>query len=199
MRVHVLALGVALAAGAAVAACGGETDTTFGPPNGLVGRTPPAPSGGGSGSSSGASGGSSGSSSGSSGGSSGSSGSSSSGGGSGGDGGQMTQSCTVSWKTDIYPSFESTGSGTCASAACHGGTSAPTMVDNDPTTTWTNLSKYPINGVNVVGGTNPALECNLGITTPLCGLAQMPLAPGALGTNVLTAISTWSACGSPDN
>lgn len=192
-------------AGTAVAACGGETDTTFGPPNGLVGRSAPAPgqtSSSGSGSSSGGSGSSSGSSSGGSGGSSGSSGSSSgssSGGGSGGDGGQTTQSCSVSWKTNIYPSFESTGSGTCATAACHGGTNAPTMVDNDPTTTYNNLAKYPINGNNYVGGTTPAIECNLGITTPLCGLAQMPEAPGALGSNVLTAISTWVQCGSPNN
>jgi hypothetical protein len=198
MRVHALAFGLTLVM---AAACGGETDTTFGPPNGLVGRSPPVPgSSGGSGSSGGGSGSSSGSSSGgSSGGSSGSSGGSGSSSGSTGDGGQMTQSCTVSWTTDIYPSFETTGSGTCATAACHGGTNPPTMVDGDPTTTYNNLSKYPINGNDYVGGATPAIECNLGITTPLCGLAQMPEAPGALGSNVLTAISTWVTCGSPDN
>jgi hypothetical protein len=111
----------------------------------------------------------------------------------------MTQSCTVSWATDIYPSFESTGSGTCASAACHGGTDAPTMVDNDPTTTYDTLNKYQINGENYVGGTSSAILCSLGITMPVCGTAQMPEAPGILGSAVLTQISTWVQCGAPDN
>ena len=99
--------------------------------------------------------------------------------------------------------FESTGSGQCATGACHGGTNAPTILDNNPATTYTNLKAYSINGnplINV-GNTNPAdssLECDLGITQPVCGLGQMPQAPGALGANQWTSIDTWVKCGSPE-
>jgi hypothetical protein len=215
MRVAVLALGAAVIGGLVVGACGGESDTTFGPPNGLVNQRPPAPgtatgsssgssSGGSSGSSSGSSsGGSSGAS--SSGGSSGSSSGGADGGSSGGtDGGTTTQSCTVSWKTQVFPLFESTGGGTCGTSACHGGASAPTILDNDPATTYTNLSKYSINGKTLIvpADTNPAdgtLECNLGMVTPVCGLQQMPQPPGALNSAQRTTIDTWVRCGAPNN
>lgn len=105
----------------------------------------------------------------------------------------------MSWTTAIFPNLESTGSGTCGNSACHGGTNPPTIVDGDPTTTWTNLSKYMINGAPYVGATNAGIECNLGITTPLCGLVQMPEAPGTLSASVQTSIQTWVACGALDN
>jgi len=215
MRIPVIFLGVALVGSAVVAACGGEVDTPFGPPNGIVGRSAPQPgnpggsSGSGSGSSSGSSSGSgsgSGSSSGGSGSGSGSGGDagSGSGGGDAGDGGQMTQNCTVSWKTQVFPLFMSTGPGQCASAACHGGTNPPTIADNDPATSLQNLQKYTINGKQYVatGSTDPAgssIECNLGMVTPVCGLAQMPEAPGALDAAQRTTIDTWVKCGAPNN
>ena len=133
---------------------------------------------------------------------SGSSGSSGSGGASdAGDAGGPTGDggCSVSWTTDVFPNLESTGSGTCGTAACHGGANPPTIVDNDPTTTWKNLDAYQINGAPYVGATNAAIECNTGITSPVCGLLQMPEAPGTLSATVRTAISTWVACGAPNN
>jgi hypothetical protein len=200
MRVHVLLLGLGMVGGAVGAACGGGPETTtFGPPNGLVKVSAPQPttSGGSSGSSSG---GGSGSSSGSS--SGGSSGAAGDGGG-GGEGGS-SGACAVSWKTTVFPYFESTGPGTCGSQACHGGTDSPTIVDGDPATTFTNLTKYTINGLNYIatGNTTPAdsaIECNIGITTPACGIAQMPEAPGTLDAAAKTNITTWLACGAPEN
>jgi hypothetical protein len=205
MRVHFLALGLAVVGGAVAAACGGETQPNYGPPNGLVGVTPPTPgtgSGSGSGSStSSGSGGGSGSSSGtasSGGGDGGSSGASSSGGGDGG----INANCTVSWANTVYPSF--TTDGMCSTAVCHGGTNAPTINANDPTGTYTTLTKYTINGKAYIaaGDTNPAdsaIECNMSITTPACGIAQMPEAPGALNATDRTNLETWLACGSPNN
>jgi hypothetical protein len=78
------------------------------------------------------------------------------------------------------------------------------MIDGNPGTTYTNLSHYSINGMMVfaVGNTNPAqsaIECNIGITTPLCGLAQMPTPPGTLDATARTNITTWLACGAPNN
>jgi hypothetical protein len=110
----------------------------------------------------------------------------------------------VSWATTIFPYFESTGSGTCATQICHGGTNAPTIVDGDPATTYTNLTTYTINGLHYLaaGQTNPAqssIECNIGITTPACGIAQMPEAPGTLDATARTDITTWLTCGAPNN
>jgi hypothetical protein len=78
------------------------------------------------------------------------------------------------------------------------------MVDADPATTYTNLSKYTINGKALIvpNDTNPAdstLECNLGIVNPICGLQAMPQPPGALGAAQRTTIDTWIKCGAPNN
>ena len=78
------------------------------------------------------------------------------------------------------------------------------MVDGDPATTFTNLTKYTINGLYYIdtGNTNPAnsaIECNIGVTTPACGIAQMPEAPGQLDATARTNIATWLACGAPNN
>jgi hypothetical protein len=110
----------------------------------------------------------------------------------------------VSWPATIFPYFESTGSGECGTQSCHGGTNAPTIIDGNPATTYTNLTTYSINGLHYLaaGQTNPAessIECNIGITTPLCGLAQMPTAPGALNATARTDITTWLTCGAPNN
>jgi hypothetical protein len=204
MRVSLLALGLAIAGGIVAAACGGETDTTFGPPNGIVGKSAPtvgSTSGSSSGSGSGSS--SSGSSSGTASGGGDGGGSGGGDGGGGGEGG-VSANCTVSWSGTIFPYFESTGQGTCGTQLCHGGTNAPTIVDGNAATTFTNLTTYTINGLNYIatGNTNPAssaIECNIGITTPACGIAQMPEAPGTLNATARTNITTWLACGAPNN
>ena len=204
MRVQLLALGLAIGGGIVAAACGGETDTNFGPPDGIVGRTAPT-TGPTSGSSSGSgSGSSSGSSSGTASGGGGDGGGSGGGDGGGGGEGGVSANCTVSWSGTIFPYFESTGQGTCGTQLCHGGTNAPTIVDGNAATTFTNLTLYTINGLNYIatGNTNPAssaIECNIGITTPACGIAQMPEAPGALNATARTNITTWLACGAPNN
>ncbi|HEY8088246.1 MAG TPA: hypothetical protein VIF09_10385 [Polyangiaceae bacterium] len=212
MRVTFIAIGALTLVGVA-AACGGEVDPTYGPPNGLDKVQPPTPGNGSTSSGGSTSGGSSSgsSSSGSSGTTSSSGGTTSSSGGhpadggasSGGDG-QVTQSCTVSWKTNVFPLFESTGAGTCGNAACHGGTNPPTVVDNDPATTYKNFSVYNINGKPVfkTGDANPSdstIECDLGIQTPICGIAAMPEAPGVLAAADRTTIDTWVKCGAPNN
>ena len=213
MRVTFIAIGALTLVGVA-GACGGEVDPTYGPPNGLEKVQPPAPgngstSSGGSSSGGSSSGGSSSGSSGttsSSGGTTSSSGGSSSGSSSGSSGGDsgVTTNCAVSWKTNVFPLFESTGTGACGNAACHGGTNPPTVVDNDPATTYKNLSVYNINGKPVfkTGDTTPSdssIECDLGMQTPICGIAAMPEAPGVLAGADRTTIDTWVKCGAPDN
>jgi hypothetical protein len=104
----------------------------------------------------------------------------------------------------VFSIFKSTGHGQCASAACHGGASSPSIADAAPATAYANLAAYPINGVNylVAGDSNPAdssIECNLGISQPSCGLLPMPQAPGALSAADKQTIDTWVRCGAPQN
>jgi hypothetical protein len=104
----------------------------------------------------------------------------------------------------VFPILESTGPGACGNAACHGGTNPPTVTDNNAAATYAALSKYNINGKPVVatGVVDPAgssLECDLGIVTPVCGIAQMPEAPGVLSAANKTTIDTWVKCGAPNN
>jgi hypothetical protein len=113
-------------------------------------------------------------------------------------------SCTVSWASQVYPILESTGHGACGTSTCHGGATAPTIVDGNAGLTYTNLTAYTINGSKYVaaGNTNPtasSIQCNTGATQPACGLGVMPLAPGALTAADHTTIQTWLACGAPNN
>lgn len=235
MRIPIIVLA---SLGAVLGACGGEPTTTFGPPNGIVGRLPPtAPTSsttGGSGGSSGASmpppsgsssgggtsssgggGSSSGSGSGSGGGGSGTSGGAGADGGpwpggddasapSGGDAGSVTPSCAVSWSNDVYPLFQASGRGQCASSQCHGGGSSPAIAASDPAGTYATLTTFQLNGGLYIapGDTNPAdsmIECNLSITQPACGALPMPASPGAVTGADKQTIDTWIRCGAPQN
>jgi hypothetical protein len=78
------------------------------------------------------------------------------------------------------------------------------MTDTDAAGTYTTLSTYAVNGIKyiVAGDTNPAhssIECNLGITTPSCGLLAMPQTPGVLSAADRQTIDTWVRCGMPQN
>jgi hypothetical protein len=78
------------------------------------------------------------------------------------------------------------------------------MIDGNAATTYTNLKAYTINGKGVIvpGDANPsdsALECDLGIQQPVCGLGQMPQPPGTLNAAQRTTIDTWIKCGAPNN
>ncbi len=200
MRVHWVLLGVMLAGAAAPAACGGETETTFGPPDGLVGRTAPPPTStstttttttgtgtppppqGDSGSPTPP-------------GDSGTTGTPETGG---------TGSCAVSWTNDVFPMLESTGSGSCGSAICHAnGAQQPNVLDGNATGTYNAFKGYMIlNGTGYItpGNTSPtasSIDCNL--VTNSCGAGTMPLAPGTLSATQKTTIDTWVKCGAPDN
>lgn len=196
MRVHWVLLGLMLAGGAAPAACGGETETTFGPPDGLVGRTAPPPTSSATTTATSTSTGTTPPA------------------GEGGspppeddagtteDGG--TGSCAVSWTTDVFPLLESTGSGSCGSAACHAnGGQQPNVLDGNATGTYNALKGYTLLdnvGYIVPGNTNPAdsaMDCNL--VTSTCGAVAMPQAPGALSQAQKTTIDTWIKCGAPEN
>jgi hypothetical protein len=110
----------------------------------------------------------------------------------------------VSWGTNVFPILKSTGDGRCASAACHGGASSPTITDADPAGSYATLAAYAVNGIRyiVAGDANPAhssIECNLGIATPSCGLLAMPQPPGTLSAADRQTIDTWVRCGMPQN
>jgi hypothetical protein len=198
MRVHWLLLGVMLVAGAAPTACGGDETTNFGPADGLVGRTAPAPTATATGTST-------------------ATGTATTppAGDAGtpppdDDGGTTPPAeagagaCAVSWTNDVFPLLESTGSGSCGGATCHAnGGQQPTILDNNPTGTYNSLKGYTLlNNVGYIvpGNTNlsdSAMDCNLVLAT--CGATPMPEAPGALSTAQKTTISTWLACGAPEN
>lgn len=199
MRVHWVLLGVMFAGAAAPAACGGETDTTFGPPDGLVGRTAPPPTSTATTTTTGT--GTAPPPEGDSGspppppGDSGTTGTPETGG---------TVGCAVSWTTDVFPMLESTGSGTCGSAACHAnGGQQPNVLDGNPTGTYNAFKGYTLlNGTGYItpGNTSPtasSMDCNL--VTSSCGAIAMPEAPGALSQAQKTTIDTWIKCGAPEN
>jgi hypothetical protein len=197
MRVHWLLLGMMVAAGAVPAACGGEPETSYGPPDGLVGRTAPAatttttatstatattpPPAGDSGSPPP---------------------DDDSGGATIPEGG--TSTCAVSWSTDIFPLLQSSGVGTCGSASCHAsGGQQPTVTDGNASATYAAFKGYTL--LNNVGYITPgnttaagsAMDCNL--VTATCGATAMPEAPGALSPANKTSIDTWIKCGAPEN
>ena len=200
MRVHWLLLGVMVGVGVLPAACGGEAETSYGPPDGLVGRTAPTatatatttttatgtattPPVGDSGSPPPAV---------------------DSGGGTPTPEGGTTGTCAVSWTTDVFPMLESNGSGSCGSAACHAnGAQQPTILDNNATGTYNSLKGYTLlNNVGYITPGDPnvggsAMDCNL--VTGTCGANPMPLAPGTLSATQKTTIDTWIKCGAPDN
>jgi len=201
MRVHWLLLGIMVGAGAVPVACGGETDTSFGPPDGLVGRTAPSATatatttttstttGTGTATTPPA-------------GDSGAPPEEDGGGTPTPEGGGGT--CAVSWTNDVFPLLESTGVGTCGSAACHAnGGQQPTILDGNATGTYNSLKGYTLlNNVGyIVPGndsvTGSAMDCNL--VTSTCGATPMPEAPGALTAGNKTTIDTWIKCGAPEN
>jgi hypothetical protein len=190
-----------LAGGAAPAACGGETDTSFGPPDGLVGRTAPPPTATASATTT-TTATSTGTATTPPAGDSGSPPAQDSGTTGTPEGG--TGTCAVSWTTDVFPMLESTGSGTCGSTACHAsGAQTPTILDGNATGTYNSLKGYTLlNNVGYIvpGDTNPAdsaMDCNL--VTSTCGASPMPEAPGTLGATQKTTIDTWVKCGAPEN
>jgi hypothetical protein len=201
MRVHWVLLGMMVVGGALPVACGGETDTAYGPPDGLVGRTAPTatatatttttttttgtgttpPPAGDSGSPP----------------------PTDAGGTPTPDAGG-TGACAVSWANDVFPMLESTGSGSCAGAACHAnGAQQPTILDGNAAGTYNSLKGYTLlNAVGYItpGNTDPAgssIDCNL--VTNSCGAGVMPLQPGTLSAAQKTTIDTWVKCGAPQN
>jgi hypothetical protein len=205
MRVHWVLLGVMIGGGAAPAACGGESDTAFGPPDGLVGRSAPAPTATASSSAtSTATATATGTATTPPAGDSGSPPPGDDSGTTGSPEGGGTGTCAVSWSTDVFPLLESTGSGSCGSAACHAsGGQQPTVIDGNAAGTYDNLKAYTLlNGVGYIvpGDTNvadSAMDCNL--VTGTCGASPMPASPGTLSGTQKTTIDTWVKCGAPQN
>ncbi len=113
--------------------------------------------------------------------------------------------CSVSWKTDIYPKMESGGAWNCASASCHGAGSVtqPVLAGTTEQSFYTALANYT--GTTSAGlpyfnpcSTDPTkseFACNTA-SSNACGAAAMPLGAPIADTS---AISTWVACGAPEN
>ena len=179
-------------AGAGVfAACGGETDTQYGPPGGLRGAKLPDPTGTTTGTTPPADGGKPPTDA-----------------GMGGD--VVTMNCAVSFKTQIYPSMQPAGTWKCSAGLCHGGTTPPTISATDATAAYTSLKAYTISaGMGPKPYFNPTstdpsqstFECNL---KGACGAGQMPIPGGGGGAVAATAaelanVDTWVKCGAPNN
>jgi hypothetical protein len=224
MRLHVLVGFVVLGGAVGIAACGGETDTPFGPADGLYNTHAPQP-GAGPSSSSGSSGGgsnssSSGSSSSSSGGggsaSGGSSGGSSSGttgdggsgeagsgsGGGSGSGSGGNANCP-SWANTVFPALQNDG--TCGSStACHAnGGQQPVFINGNATATYNQFTQYTqLEGKPYVktGDTNAndsTIDCSL--DTQTCFTTQKMPPVGTWTAADKTLIQQWVACGAPNN
>ena len=104
-----------------------------------------------------------------------------------------------SFATDVFPYFQANGKWRCADGACHGGTSAPPVSGDDPTSCLSSLKAISIGGKSYLaeGATDPnesTLLCNLQGT---CG-SKMPKPPGADPTNEeLCMVEAWLKCGAP--
>lgn len=198
-------VGVMAVAGAIPAACGGETSTAYGPPDGLVGRAAPEPTTTATGTTPGTTPGTG-------------TGAPPPAGDAGApaatgdagttptpESGTTTLGCSVSWATDVFPMLESTGSGACGNTTCHAnGAQPPTVLDGNPGGTYNSFKGYMIldaKGYITPGDTNVAdstIDCNL--VTNACGAGVMPLSPaGALSQAQKTTIDTWVKCGAPEN
>jgi hypothetical protein len=179
-----LAVGVA-----AFGACGGETDTIYGPPGGLRNAVLPSPTGTTTGTGTTPTP---------------DSGTPMTDGSTGGDVGTMA--CTVSFKTQIYPKMQDAGPWKCSDAQCHGGAQPPAISATDATAAYNSLVAYVTNGKpyiktgsTVVADSN--FDCNIRGT---CLAGAMPVPGGAVGaiaatTAEYTLVETWIACGSPNN
>jgi hypothetical protein len=178
--------------GAGVIACSADDATRYGPPGGLRGSQLPSPTGTATGTTPPQSDGG------------GNPPPSDGGGGGGGD--AVAQSCTVSFKTDIYPKMMPDGTWKCSNAQCHGGGTAPAIDGASASSAYAQLAKYTINGTPYfnAGNADPTkstFECNVKGT---CGAAQMPIPGGAVGATAVsggdaTTIDTWLKCGAPNN
>jgi hypothetical protein len=117
--------------------------------------------------------------------------------------------CSVSWKTDIYPKMQNGGAWNCASASCHGAGSVtqPVLSGTTEASFYTVLANYTGTVASGTGAgqtyinpcstdpTKSEFVCNTQ-ASGACGAAAMPLgAPVASPT----AIATWVACGAPEN
>jgi hypothetical protein len=201
--------------GAMIACSAAETPPdvpSYGPPNGIHGKTPAPPTGSSSGGSSGGSSGSSGGSSGSSGGSS------------GGSGAPATfacgtpvngGTCNKSWTKDIYPKMKAGGAWGCGTASgCHGtqGGVLPYVDPSDEHATYVSLQKTMKNvGATELPyidpcSTDPAQSlfvCNTLPQATACGASMPTLVPSvgqaATTTQDQADILTWVKCGAPEN
>jgi hypothetical protein len=187
-----LFLGLMVAVGAAPAACGGETDTSYGPADELVNHPPPQPTTTATTTSTATTPSDAGP-------------PPATDSGAPGDGGS-TGPCSVSWTNDVFPMFESTGSGACGNTtSCHGnGLNTPQVLDGNAQGTYNVFKAYTlINALPYIApnDTNPAhstMECNL--VTGACGGLPMPQAPtGTLSQMQKNTIDTWLKCGAPAN
>jgi hypothetical protein len=117
--------------------------------------------------------------------------------------------CSVSWKTDIYPKMQSGGAWNCASASCHGPGSVtqPVLSGTTEASFYNVLANYTGTVLSGTGAgqtyfnpcstdpTKSEFVCNTQ-SSGACGAAAMPLGAPIAST---TAIATWVACGAPEN
>lgn len=118
--------------------------------------------------------------------------------------------CAVSWSKDIFPKMAAGGAWNCAGASCHAAGNPP-VLPADAHGMYTTLTAYT--GTATTGAqagqyyfnpcsTDPAkstFSCNLQpAASGGCGSLQMPLGITVAAAG-MTAVSTWVACGAPEN
>jgi hypothetical protein len=117
--------------------------------------------------------------------------------------------CSVSWSKDIFPKMQSGGAWNCAGSSCHASASTPPVLSGDAHAMYTTLANYtgtvtsgaqagqPYFNPCSVDPTKSTFVCNVQATGP-CGSLGMPLGVPIAAAGQ-TAISTWVACGAPEN
>ena len=114
--------------------------------------------------------------------------------------------CAVSWKTDIWPKMSSSGVWSCANNKCHGATANdPSSLDGQDhayaiLTKWTTTGGKPYINPCTTDPDASSYLCNMNGS---CG-TRMPYPDNTIGSGPATpgdlaTLTTWIACGSPNN
>ena len=134
----------------------------------------------------------------------------------------VDQSCTISWKTDIYAGIFDTNVGCTNATLCHGSPASKGGITMDPGMANANAAYGALNSYTLLPGNGPVKKyiapcdkagsgmlCNMVVDDgmggdgntfkPACGSPMPKGGVHKLTTAQLTTIADWITCGAPEN